>query len=139
MAYSSSISAGRIATDEETQRALRAAGDMTPRETAAPSSAALASALRFGGSTYRYGDGAGSASGSGPAGGGPSSGLGAALGYGTAGRPATVTSDKKPRIIYATRTHSQIAQVVKELKRSGYAPQVAVLGSRAQVGREELC
>ncbi|KAL4419625.1 hypothetical protein ABPG77_008566 [Micractinium sp. CCAP 211/92] len=37
---------------------------------------------------------------------------------------------KPPKIFYATRTHSQIAQVVKELKRSEYKPRMAVLGSR---------
>ncbi|PSC69785.1 Fanconi anemia group J-like protein [Micractinium conductrix] len=37
---------------------------------------------------------------------------------------------KAPKIFYATRTHSQIAQVVKELKRSEFRPRMAVLGSR---------
>ena len=40
------------------------------------------------------------------------------------------TNIKPPRIYYATRTHSQIAQVVAELKRSGYTPRMAVLGSK---------
>eukprot|EP00775_Hariotina_reticulata_P010851 gene10851-11005_t len=35
-----------------------------------------------------------------------------------------------PKIYYATRTHSQIAQVVRELKRTAYKPRMAVLGSR---------
>ncbi|WIA10207.1 hypothetical protein OEZ85_010410 [Tetradesmus obliquus] len=35
-----------------------------------------------------------------------------------------------PKIYYATRTHSQIAQVVRELKRTTYRPKMAVLGSR---------
>lgn len=35
-----------------------------------------------------------------------------------------------PKIYYATRTHSQIAQVVRELKRSGYTPKMSVLASR---------
>lgn len=37
---------------------------------------------------------------------------------------------KVPRIYYATRTHSQIAQVVKELKRSGHHPRMAVLAAK---------
>ncbi|BDA46571.1 probable regulator of telomere elongation helicase 1 homolog at N-terminal half [Coccomyxa sp. Obi] len=37
---------------------------------------------------------------------------------------------KLPRIYYATRTHSQIAQVVRELKRAGYTPKMAILASR---------
>ena len=43
---------------------------------------------------------------------------------------ATRTPPKVPRIYYATRTHSQIAQVVKELKRTAYRPSMVVLGSR---------
>eukprot|EP00002_Diphylleia_rotans_P000223 TRINITY_DN10114_c0_g1_i1.p1 TRINITY_DN10114_c0_g1~~TRINITY_DN10114_c0_g1_i1.p1 ORF type:complete len:548 (+),score=68.82 TRINITY_DN10114_c0_g1_i1:68-1711(+) len=39
---------------------------------------------------------------------------------------------KIPRIIYATRTHSQLSQVVQELKRCAYKPRMCVLGSRAQ-------
>jgi len=37
-------------------------------------------------------------------------------------------SGKVPRIYYATRTHSQIAQVVRELKRTPYRPSMVVLG-----------
>lgn len=37
---------------------------------------------------------------------------------------------KAPKIYYATRTHSQIAQVVAELKRSGYKPKMTILGSK---------
>jgi len=54
-----------------------------------------------------------------------------------------------PRIYYATRTHSQIAQVVAELKQSGYKPKMSILGSkqhycvnahvRRQVSLEESC
>lgn len=36
-------------------------------------------------------------------------------------------SSSLPRIFFATRTHSQIAQVVRELKRSGYKPTMAIL------------
>ena len=39
---------------------------------------------------------------------------------------------KVPRIYYASRTHSQLAQVVRELKRTSYRPVMAVLGSREQ-------
>jgi Fanconi anemia group J protein len=35
-----------------------------------------------------------------------------------------------PKIFFASRTHKQLAQVVKELRRSTYNPQFAVLGSR---------
>ena len=38
--------------------------------------------------------------------------------------------EKVPRVYYATRTHSQIAQVVRELKRTAYRPAMTVLGSR---------
>ena len=38
--------------------------------------------------------------------------------------------EKVPRVYYATRTHSQIAQVVRELKRTTYSPSMTVLGSR---------
>ena len=38
--------------------------------------------------------------------------------------------EKVPRVYYATRTHSQIAQVVRELKRTSYRPAMTVLGSR---------
>lgn len=38
-----------------------------------------------------------------------------------------------PKIIYASRTHSQISQVVNELKNTIYKPKVSVLGSRDQL------
>ncbi|KAK9811933.1 hypothetical protein WJX73_000684 [Symbiochloris irregularis] len=37
---------------------------------------------------------------------------------------------KLPKIFYATRTHSQIAQVVRELKKTEYKPRMAILASR---------
>ncbi|RLN05892.1 hypothetical protein BBJ28_00007593 [Nothophytophthora sp. Chile5] len=43
-------------------------------------------------------------------------------------------SPQVPRIIYSSRTHSQLKQVVQELKNTSYRPSVAVLGSR-----EHLC
>lgn len=38
-----------------------------------------------------------------------------------------------PKIIYASRTHSQLAQVINELKNTAYRPKVCVLGSREQL------
>uniref|UniRef100_A0A674MNE4 Regulator of telomere elongation helicase 1 n=1 Tax=Takifugu rubripes TaxID=31033 RepID=A0A674MNE4_TAKRU len=38
-----------------------------------------------------------------------------------------------PKIIYASRTHSQLAQVIKELKNTSYRPKISVLGSREQL------
>ncbi|CAL4948966.1 unnamed protein product [Urochloa decumbens] len=38
-----------------------------------------------------------------------------------------------PVIIYASRTHSQLKQVIKELKATSYRPKMAVLGSREQM------
>ena len=38
-----------------------------------------------------------------------------------------------PTIIYASRTHSQLSQVVRELRNTRYRPQHAVLGSREQM------
>lgn len=40
---------------------------------------------------------------------------------------------KVPTIIYASRTHSQLSQVVKELQNTRYRPKHAVLGSREQM------
>lgn len=42
-------------------------------------------------------------------------------------------SSKLPTIIYTSRTHSQIRQVVQELKRTIYRPKMVVLGSREQL------
>ncbi|KAH8555341.1 helicase C-terminal domain-containing protein [Umbelopsis sp. PMI_123] len=38
-----------------------------------------------------------------------------------------------PKIYYASRTHSQLTQVVKELKNTIYNPKVCILGSREQL------
>ncbi|XP_061338556.1 regulator of telomere elongation helicase 1 homolog [Gastrolobium bilobum] len=38
-----------------------------------------------------------------------------------------------PTIVYASRTHSQIRQVIRELKRTSYRPKMVVLGSREQL------
>ena len=44
------------------------------------------------------------------------------------GKPLT---GRAARIFYASRTHSQLAQVVRELKRTAYTPKMAVLASRS--------
>ncbi|XP_058859713.1 regulator of telomere elongation helicase 1 isoform X2 [Acipenser ruthenus] len=38
-----------------------------------------------------------------------------------------------PKIIYASRTHSQLTQVINELKNTSYRPKMCVLGSREQL------
>uniref|UniRef100_A0A8C1WRF9 Regulator of telomere elongation helicase 1 n=1 Tax=Cyprinus carpio TaxID=7962 RepID=A0A8C1WRF9_CYPCA len=38
-----------------------------------------------------------------------------------------------PKIIYASRTHSQLTQVISELKNTSYRPKICVLGSREQL------
>uniref|UniRef100_A0A3Q3K5R3 Regulator of telomere elongation helicase 1 n=1 Tax=Monopterus albus TaxID=43700 RepID=A0A3Q3K5R3_MONAL len=38
-----------------------------------------------------------------------------------------------PKIIYASRTHTQLAQVISELRNTSYRPKVCVLGSREQL------
>jgi len=38
-----------------------------------------------------------------------------------------------PRVIYASRTHSQLQQVVRELRRTAHRPLVCLLGSREQM------
>ncbi|XP_034733746.1 regulator of telomere elongation helicase 1 [Etheostoma cragini] len=50
----------------------------------------------------------------------------------TDGDTPTYYSDV-PKIIYASRTHSQLAQVINELKNTSYRPKVCVLGSREQL------
>ncbi|XP_064395441.1 regulator of telomere elongation helicase 1-like isoform X2 [Halichondria panicea] len=42
-------------------------------------------------------------------------------------------SSSVPKIIYASRTHSQLSQVVQELKNTIYRPKVAIIGSREQL------
>ncbi|CAM6128768.1 unnamed protein product [Calypogeia fissa] len=44
-----------------------------------------------------------------------------------------VTKNKKPTILYASRTHSQLQQVIRELKATSYRPKMTVLGSREQM------
>ncbi|GAA6102470.1 regulator of telomere elongation helicase 1 isoform X1 [Tachysurus ichikawai] len=38
-----------------------------------------------------------------------------------------------PKIIYASRTHSQLTQVISELRNTSYRPKICVLGSREQL------
>ncbi|KAL5824826.1 hypothetical protein ACOSQ3_020889 [Xanthoceras sorbifolium] len=40
---------------------------------------------------------------------------------------------KPPTIVYASRTHSQLRQVIQELKRTSYRPKMVILGSREQL------
>ncbi|OWM78192.1 hypothetical protein CDL15_Pgr015011 [Punica granatum] len=42
-------------------------------------------------------------------------------------------SNKLPTIVYTSRTHSQLRQVIQELRRSNYRPKMVVLGSREQL------
>ena len=43
-------------------------------------------------------------------------------------------TNKTPTIIYCSRTHSQVAQMISSLRKTPYRPKMAVLGSR-----ERLC
>ncbi|KAG7521076.1 regulator of telomere elongation helicase 1 isoform X1 [Solea senegalensis] len=47
--------------------------------------------------------------------------------------PTPTSYTDVPKIIYASRTHSQLAQVINELKNTSYSPKVCVLGSREQL------
>ncbi|XP_031498031.1 regulator of telomere elongation helicase 1 homolog isoform X2 [Nymphaea colorata] len=52
----------------------------------------------------------------------------------TINKPSTESSERKlPTIIYTSRTHSQLRQVIQELKTSPYRPRMVVLGSREQM------
>jgi hypothetical protein len=105
-----------VDAEAELQRAKLASGMMPLRTVQA------GAALHLGASTYRYA-GASSAGAFPPE-------LGGLEGPPT---PTQTLALGTPKIIYATRTHSQISQVVRELKRSGFAPRTAILGSRSQV------
>ena len=56
--------------------------------------------------------------------------LDAAAGGRAALGASTSSSGRVPRVFYASRTHSQLAQVVRELKRTSYTPRTAILASR---------
>ncbi|KAM7483732.1 hypothetical protein LguiB_008315 [Lonicera macranthoides] len=47
--------------------------------------------------------------------------------------PSQSESSKLPTIVYTSRTHSQLRQVIQELKRTNYRPRMVVLGSREQL------
>ncbi|EMP33284.1 Regulator of telomere elongation helicase 1 [Chelonia mydas] len=55
--------------------------------------------------------------------------------WGDAGKDAEIPAyyTDVPKIIYASRTHSQLTQVISELKSTVYRPKVCVLGSREQL------
>ena len=41
-----------------------------------------------------------------------------------------IDEDDMPKIIYCSRTHSQISQVINELKHTAYKPKTCLIGSR---------
>ncbi|XP_061960529.1 regulator of telomere elongation helicase 1 homolog [Populus nigra] len=48
--------------------------------------------------------------------------------------PSSQSEDRNlPTIVYTSRTHSQLRQVIQELKRSSYRPKMVILGSREQL------
>ncbi|KAF8407028.1 hypothetical protein HHK36_006152 [Tetracentron sinense] len=47
--------------------------------------------------------------------------------------PSQSASTGLPTIVYTSRTHSQLKQVIQELKRTNYRPKMGVLGSREQL------
>lgn len=51
-----------------------------------------------------------------------------AVGFGITNKSQAI-----PKIIYASRTHSQLSQAVNELKNTSYKPRISVLGSRDQM------
>jgi regulator of telomere elongation helicase 1 len=46
---------------------------------------------------------------------------------------AAVRGCRAPQIVFASRTHSQLSQVIREVKRSAYRPKVTVMASREQL------
>ncbi|KAG6543819.1 hypothetical protein Mapa_014659 [Marchantia paleacea] len=44
-----------------------------------------------------------------------------------------ISRPKLPTILYASRTHSQLQQVIRELKATSYRPKMIILGSREQM------
>ncbi|CAN6455799.1 unnamed protein product [Victoria cruziana] len=51
----------------------------------------------------------------------------------TINRPTESSERNLPTIIYTSRTHSQLRQVIQELKTSPYRPRMVILGSREQM------
>lgn len=56
--------------------------------------------------------------------------LGAADALGALVNPAVAPELRAPRIVFASRTHTQLAQAIGELKKTVYRPGMVVLGSR---------
>ncbi|XP_053055661.1 regulator of telomere elongation helicase 1 isoform X5 [Acinonyx jubatus] len=54
-------------------------------------------------------------------------------GAATSDGDSTACYSDVPKIIYASRTHSQLTQVISELRSTSYRPRVCVLGSREQL------
>ncbi|XP_071067913.1 regulator of telomere elongation helicase 1 isoform X5 [Dasypus novemcinctus] len=57
----------------------------------------------------------------------------ASWGNSTADGDTTACYADIPKIVYASRTHSQLTQVIGELRNTSYRPKVCVLGSREQL------
>ena len=113
---------------ESTAALVAAAGRIAqPSDFAAPS--ALGGPLRIAGRTYTYADGTGGTS---VFDGASVDAAGSAVGSAPLGS-SSLDALGPPKIIYASRTHSQLAQVVRELKRSGHRPLISNLGSREQL------
>lgn len=57
--------------------------------------------------------------------------------HNTAAAPSTSAApydaNGPPRIVYTSRTHSQLSQTIKELRNTAYAARICVLGSRDQL------
>jgi regulator of telomere elongation helicase 1 len=130
--------------------AFGSAPGRTPAEPAAAAAAAAAAANEGGAEagfdlkglgTYAYADepaieGGEGALAAGAAAAAESARLSASRRAGPAAHPLIEASrlrHRPPKIIYASRTHSQLSQVIRELKRSAYRPRVTVLASREQL------
>jgi regulator of telomere elongation helicase 1 len=56
------------------------------------------------------------------------------IGYNLPSQPnVTFAGPNSKIIIYASRTHSQLTQVINELRRSGYTPKMTIMASREQL------
>ncbi|CAI2384495.1 unnamed protein product [Moneuplotes crassus] len=54
-------------------------------------------------------------------------------------RPGDVVNMDKPRVYFCSRTHTQLSQVIKEVKNTSYNPSVAILASRTNIFRRLYC
>ncbi|CAJ1358568.1 unnamed protein product [Effrenium voratum] len=52
-------------------------------------------------------------------------------------RRQSLETGAAPQVVYGVRTHAQIKQIVGELRKSGYRPRMAVIGSREQLCANE--